>query len=151
MKNLNLLSKKSPIGGFRGLRLLLCGLLCVVAITANAQVVDSGSCGANLTWALTGSGSNLTLTISGTGNMENYDYNTTTTPWYSNRANIKTLVLPDGMTSIGFYAFSGCSGLTSVTIPDGVTTIGNYAFSYCSGLTEITIPEGWGVKNMIIM
>ena len=45
------------------------------------------------------------------------------------------------VTSIGAYAFSDCSGLTSVTIPDSVTSIGFYAFSGCSGLTNVTIPD----------
>ena len=45
------------------------------------------------------------------------------------------------MTSIGNYAFSDCSGLTSIEIPNGVKSIGNWAFSGCSGLTSITIPN----------
>ena len=45
------------------------------------------------------------------------------------------------VTSIGMYAFEGCSGFTSITIPDGVTSIGNYAFEYCSSVTSITIPD----------
>lgn len=45
------------------------------------------------------------------------------------------------VTSIGYYAFEKCSGLTSVTIGNSVTRIGNYAFSGCSGLTSITIPN----------
>ena len=53
---------------------------------------------------------------------------------------ITDLVIPEGVTSIGSDAFSGCSGLSSVTIPDGVTTIGNSAFSDCSGLGSVTIP-----------
>ena len=55
---------------------------------------------------------------------------------------ITNLVIPGSVTSIGKYAFSGCSGLTSVSLPSSVTSIGKYAFSGCSGLTEIVIPEG---------
>ena len=61
---------------------------------------------------------------------------------YLNGIQVIDLVIPDDVTSIKNYAFSGCSGLTSVTIPDGVTSIGNSAFSRCSGLTSVTIPEG---------
>ena len=52
---------------------------------------------------------------------------------------ITDLIIPDGVTSIGRNAFSGCSGLTSVTIPDNVTSIGGYAFFCCNGLTSVTI------------
>ena len=45
------------------------------------------------------------------------------------------------VTTIGNYAFSDCSGLTSITIPNSVTTIDSNAFSGCSGLTSITIPN----------
>ncbi|MDY6373832.1 MAG: leucine-rich repeat domain-containing protein, partial [Bacteroidales bacterium] len=50
--------------------------------------------------------------------------------------------IPDGVTSIGGSAFSGCTGLTSIEIPDGVTSIGGSAFSGCTGLTSIEIPDG---------
>ena len=45
------------------------------------------------------------------------------------------------VTSIGYKAFYGSSGLTSVTIPNSVTSIGNYAFSECSDLKSFTIPN----------
>ena len=52
------------------------------------------------------------------------------------------VTIPDSVTRIGSYAFSGCSGLTSVTIPDSVTSIGWYAFGGCTGLTSVTIGNG---------
>ena len=56
--------------------------------------------------------------------------------------NSSTVILQDGLTSIGSYAFYGCSGLTSIEIPSSVTSIGSYAFYGCSGLTSIEIPSG---------
>ena len=85
-----------------------------------------------------------TLTISGTGNMPDFSINVnnrTTAPWDSQRDKIKTVVIKDGVTSIGKYAFFWCSGLTSITIPNSVTSIGEHAFANCSGLTSITIPN----------
>jgi hypothetical protein len=48
-------------------------------------------------------------------------------------------VLPNGVTSIGVYAFESCPKLTSVTMPNSVTAIGDYAFSGCTGLTGLTL------------
>ena len=53
----------------------------------------------------------------------------------------KKYTIPDSVTSIAIFAFSGCTGLTSITIPDSVTSIGGGAFRLCTGLTEITIPN----------
>ena len=50
-------------------------------------------------------------------------------------------VIPNSVTRIGRYAFSGCKSLTSITIPDSVTSIGDYAFEGCTSLTSITIPN----------
>jgi len=90
---------------------------------------------AEITWTLSDDG---TLTISGT-DMPNYKYGGA--PWYSQRNKIKKVVIENGVTSIGNYAFDGCSGLTSVTIPNSVTSIGESAFFVCSGLTSVTIPN----------
>ena len=53
-----------------------------------------------------------------------------------------SLTIPSGVTSIGDYAFYGCSGLTSLTLPSSVTSIGDWAFGYCSELTSLTLPSG---------
>ena len=60
---------------------------------------------------------------------------------YINNVEVKDLVIPNSVTSIGDGAFCGCSGLTSVTIPNSVTSIGSSAFRDCSGLTSVTIPN----------
>ena len=60
---------------------------------------------------------------------------------FVNGVEVTDLVIPDGVTSIGNSAFSGCSSLTSVTIPGSVTSIGSGAFFDCSGLTTVTIPN----------
>ena len=52
-----------------------------------------------------------------------------------------SFTIPNTVKTVDFYAFDGCSGLTSITIPVSVTTIGMYAFEYCTGLTEIRIPK----------
>ena len=100
---------------------------------ASAQ---SGTCGDNLTWTLADS----VLTISGMGAMENFAFNSYA-PWYDYRSSIKSVIISDGVTSIGNEAFSRCSSLSSVTIPNSVTSIGELAFSECSSLTSVTIPN----------
>ena len=60
---------------------------------------------------------------------------------YLNGELVTDLVIPDGVTSIGSYAFYGYSSLTSVTIPDSVTSIGGYAFQYCKSLTSVVIGD----------
>ena len=91
----------------------------------------------NLTWTLDADG---TLTISGTGAMKNYDYDSNQSPVYNN-SDVKKIVIEDGVTSIGDYAFRGCSSLTSITLPDSVTSIGDCAFVFCVGLSSITLPD----------
>jgi|GEM_PF-544973 len=102
--------------------------------TRFASVVDSGSCGDNVTWMLTSDG---TLTISGTERMQNYE--SYGAPWYGFCSQVKTVVIENGVTSIGDYAFTGCTSLTGVTIPDSVVRIGEGAF-WATRLTSVTIP-----------
>lgn len=65
---------------------------------------------------------------------------------YMNGEEIKELVIPDNVTSIGNQAFFRCSGLISVTIPNSVTNMGWSAFYGCGGLTSVII--GNGVTNI---
>ena len=112
----------------------LLAALCALTLAANAEIVDSGACGDNLTWTLDDTG---TLAVSGTGAMYGYS-----APWGVSKSNayrVKTVVIQNGVTSIGGYAFSGCSSLTSVTIPNSVTSIGSSAFEDCTGLTKVNI------------
>ena len=60
---------------------------------------------------------------------------------YQNGEEVKDLVIPNNVTTIGRNAFCGCSGLKSVTIPNSVKSIGSDAFSGCTGLTSIDIPN----------
>ena len=81
-----------------------------------------------------------TLTISGNGEMK-YWYNIYVVAWDSNRKNIKNVIINNGVTSIGNFAFSDCTSLTNITIPNSVTSIGDYAFYGCENLINITIPN----------
>ena len=49
----------------------------------------------------------------------------------------KNVVIPDGVTEIGYYAFDNCESLTSVVIPEGVTKIGVWAFRDCESLESV--------------
>ena len=98
------------------------------------DMMPNGKCGNHLYWNITEN----TLTIFGTGAMWNYDNDSNKAPWIEYSSNLKTLVLEEGMTHIGEYAFYECSGFTgSLIIPNSVTSIGNFAFDGCSGITEV--------------
>ena len=104
----------------------------------------SGTCGDNLTWTLDSSG---VLIISGTGEMLGTDWQeyqdhwgSDEFPWDNYREYITTIVLGEGITTIGDDAFWGCTNVTDMVIPEGVCRIGGDAFGRCTALTEITIP-----------
>ena len=62
-------------------------------------------------------------------------------PWTSFNEEIKHVVIAQRITTIGNYAFSNCTLLSSITIPDTATTIGNGTFYECTSLETITLPE----------
>ncbi|MDR2968556.1 MAG: leucine-rich repeat domain-containing protein, partial [Tannerellaceae bacterium] len=79
-----------------------------------------------------------TMAITGEGYMPDYSQYG---PWDSYFDEIETVVIDDGVRSIGDRAFAYCRALKEIVIPDGMKTIGSYAFSTCETLTEITLPE----------
>ena len=79
--------------------------------------------------------------ISSGGFSYDTSYDRIGTYMFSRARALKTILLPNGVTSIGGDAFSGCTGLTSINIPGSVTTIGSNAFSGCTSLTTISIPS----------
>ena len=128
-----------------------------------------GNCGATATWSLSSTG---VLTISGSGAMTDL-VSKDDQPWKGYRTSITSVVIGSGVTSIGYHAFEGCTGLTSVTfdgtpsletigisafdgninltsieIPASVTSIGQSAFSACSGLASITFASGSKLKTI---
>ena len=142
------MKNKGIFGGIIVVVLVLVLALAVGGGSVSAEeptIIASGDCGkdgSNVTWKLDSAG---LLTISGEGEMEDYsaigyayDNWITTAPW-QNRAS--KLIIQEGVTSIGGYAFYNCGALKSVTIPDSVTSIGGYAFNGCTGLTSVTIPN----------
>lgn len=125
-------------------------------------VVESGKCGDNLTYTITGDETNgYTLTISGTGDM--YDYNpagtsessgnlvlNTTAPWSDWKEKVHKLVIQPGITSIGIYSFTCFSKLNgALEIPDGVKRIGAMAFNSCKGFSgDLIIPDSVDVIEL---
>lgn len=100
----------------------------------------SGTCGENLTWTLDENG---TLTISGKGKMDDWGgaYNFNDVPWHSYCSNVTTVIICDGISSIGRNSFRMCSNLTKVEISNTVTSVGSYAFQGCSSLLELFLTK----------
>lgn len=84
-------------------------------------------------------GSTLTISYDGAGTGIMEDYERHEGPWYDSRASITSIVIPNGVTHIGDYAFEEFVNLTSVTIPSSVKSIGEYAFLGCSQLASVDL------------
>ena len=118
---------------------LLAVLFSVIMILQTSVLVQaadekSGKCGDNLTWKLDGT----TLTISGKGGMYDYD-NIDNTGWF--QANFTQLIVEEGVTSIGKYAFDCSDKLKIVSLPSSLKTIGVGSFSNCPSLCNINLPD----------
>ena len=108
--------------------------VCLCVISESKAKTYSDKCGANVVCSydtMTG-----VLTVSGSGYMSGIPAS-----FDLFKSSIKAVVIPNGVTSIGYSAFSGCTSLTSVNIPNSVTSIGDSAFSGCTSLTSVDIPN----------
>ena len=122
--------------------LALSMMLTILPVNAITALAANDSCGANLTYELTPNTDDpgtYTLTIRGEGAM--YDYSSSTVPWNAQKSKITSVVIENGVTSIGNYAFEDCSALKMLDIPQSVTEIGSKAFRACSALTSLALPE----------
>lgn len=112
-------------------------------VEAFASQVASGKCGDDLTWSLSPSG---TLTISGSGEM--YDFLDGSTggtyyplPWEDYKRDIYDVVIEEGVTGIGNFAFCECTNLTSIHIPKSLKSIGDFSFQKCDYIVDLHISD----------
>lgn len=124
----------------------------VLMMNVSAAVTASGTCGRygnNLTWRL----ENGVLTVSGQGEMMTpYEDGNGSMPWrnYDNgtvilqdlRSEIQSVVIGNGVTSIGNDAFQDCSNLEYVTIANSVESIGDWSFDRCTSLSSVSVGSG---------
>ena len=133
---------------------LLISLLPQFITPASAsEIIHSGFCGAGswdgyVGWAVStenylsmDNDYDCLLTISGTGEMKNYHY-TTRSPWHAYNQfylapMFSSVIIKDGVTSIGNYAFFGCKYFTNISLPVSITSIGISAFTYSSSLSDV--------------
>lgn len=108
----------------------------------------NGNYGSGVTWTLTQNNADsnhptycLTISSDGTGTGKMTDAYKNGVPWHNVCTQITQVEVTAGVTSIGDYAFYGCSNLATVTLPEGITSIGEQAFCGCEGLTAIRIPS----------
>lgn len=115
------------------------------ALSPASSAPTSGVCGDNLTWEF--DESTGTLTISGTGDMWDWDYNSHA-PWLQDHGygwvnnDILKVIIEEGVTSVGDYAFESCRGIGDVKFPSTLKSIGEMAFNHNYNLKEIAFPSG---------
>ena len=94
-----------------------------------------------LSWSLENGVLTISKTGTGTGEMPDYTFGNQT-PWHSQKGAVVQLVIGEGVTYIGNYAFEKYTSLSSITFSETVKHIGAYAFFNCTGITSVALPEG---------
>ncbi|MCI9448876.1 MAG: leucine-rich repeat protein [Clostridiales bacterium] len=117
---------------------LLVALFMALCLPINVSADDmTDLCGESVSWTF----DNGTLTVSGEGDMTNYTTDLLA-PWQKFAKEITSVVIEDGVTSVGAMSFYGCTAVASVRIPDSVVKIGSFAFMGCEDLTQVFIGNG---------
>lgn len=113
----------------------------IVLTTYAEEIVDSGTWGDNISYVITGvKEEGYTLRISGSGEIKDFS-SYRVTAWRGYRSGIKHIIIENGVTGIGVYAFDDFSVLETVELPNTLKSIGRYAFSECDMLQEIWLPD----------
>lgn len=125
---------------------LLCSLLCVLCgvLGTPAQAADpGGDLGHDMSWSLSRETGTLTIDCAGWDRMPTFA-TAEAVPWKEYCTNITTVkfVEADTLENLSYYAFSGCTSLTSIDLPDSLETIEQYVFSGCTSLKNIDLPNG---------
>lgn len=145
------MSKKKKIILIAVIAALVLAVAVAVTLVCLKKASMHGECGDNLTWEYDGNG---TLTISGAGDMWDYDADNYDYPsWSKWRTEINTVIVEDGVTSIGSQAFLSnynfmgvyqdwyVDSIVTVKLGDSIMSIGDYAFAGCTSMKKVNIPE----------
>lgn len=106
----------------------------IAVLPISVSAATNGTCGDNLTWSL----EDGILTISGSGPIR--DYGVRSSPFYVYNSKIKKIIVENGVTKIGDFAFYGLLQCTNIELPSTINYIGEKAFQNC-GIDEIYIPQ----------
>lgn len=106
-------------------------------ILKGGTLEKSGTCGENVSFVVTEEDDITTVTISGTGDMSNYKVSNLSP--FIGKKDIDQVVIEDGVTSIGDYAFAGCDNIKSFKMANTVTYIGAYSLYKTSGIESMNI------------
>ena len=132
------MNKRSYFLGIAAMLVLLLALLTGTALAADEEIAGADFNDGKMHWSIS---ADHLLTISGSGEMPNYS-SSAQAPWYSYRSQIESIIVGDGITALGDYAFYYCSTATSVSLPTSLNALGKACFLRCSELKIINIPEG---------
>ncbi len=112
-------------------------LAAVAALLLSVPALIPSSDGAGVSWTF----SDGTLMVTGSGPMDDYG-SAADVPWAEMSQSVTSVVVGEGITSIGANSFRGMASLASVSIPSSAAGIGDYAFAGCTAVTGLDLPEG---------